>query len=176
MQDKMQDRVEDNRDIVELTELLKKCLLCEEDDDIEKFIQTLQAIKNRKNYKDIKYLITAFDDETDIVDVHFSILHAIEAYYGFVDKEIVEREFLEAIPSVYSYAKEWVKLMISRTLNSEEYLVASISVAKNCSSETKAMLTEILNEIKEGKEGKWFAEIELEDTTSIDLYLNSINN
>ncbi len=129
----------------------------EDEDDEEDFIEVddyleaLERVKSRKDYNDIKYLMALFNDRTNVPEVQWSLVHAVESYCGIFEKEIVMKAFLEAIPSVYPKAKDWVLMLVRRKLNSEKYADLFISVVNNCDDEIKVLLKEVAIRIKEDK-------------------------
>ena len=115
--------------IPEEVKILNENKLLRSNEEIEKFECAIDNILNNKDYMDIRYLCTGFDDSTENEEVTFGIVHAIESYDSIADTNLTLKEFIDAIPNVYSYAKEWIKIMNKRILNDDESLEEHIKVA-----------------------------------------------
>ena len=134
--------------IVDEVKKLQENKLLRTNGEIEKFEEAIDNILSFENYEHIKYLCTGFDDNTKDDEVMFSLVHAIESYDNIVESRLSLKEFLYAIPNVYSYAKGWVIIMNKRILNDDNSLKSYIDVAKNCDNSLKMILIELMNEIK----------------------------
>lgn len=128
--------------------ILNENRLLRTNEEIEKFECAIENILSNKNYKDIKYLCTGFDDNTEDDEVMFGLIHAIESYDHLADIKLTLKEFVDSIPNIHSHAKEWVKTMNKRILNDENSLDEYIKISENCSVESKLILIELMNEVK----------------------------
>ncbi len=117
--------------------------------EVDDYLEALERVKSRKDYNDIKYLMALFNDKIDVPDVQWSLVHAVESYAVIFEKEIVMKAFLEAIPSAYPKAKDWVLMLVRRHLNSDKYADLFISVVNNCDDEIKVLIKEVATRIKE---------------------------
>lgn len=134
--------------ILDEVKILNENKLLRTNEEIEKFECAIENILNNEDYKDIKYLCTGFDDNTEDDEVMFGLIHAIESYDRIADMKLTLKEFIHSIPSVHSYAKEWIKIMNKRILNDENSLKEYIEIAKNCDEKLKLILIELMNEVK----------------------------
>ncbi|WP_195974645.1 Imm30 family immunity protein [Clostridium butyricum] len=134
--------------ILDEVKILNENKLLRTNEEIEKFECAIENILSNEDYKDIKHLCTGFDDNTEDDEVMFGIIHAIESYDRMADMKLTLKEFIDSIPSVYSYAKEWIKIMNKRILNDENSLEEYIKIAENCDTELKLILIELMNEVK----------------------------
>ena len=134
--------------IVNEVKILNENKLLRTNEEIEKFECAIENILSNEDYKDIKYLCTGFDDNTEDDEVMFGLIHAIESYDRIADVKLTLKEFIYSIPSVYLYAKEWIKIMNKRILNDENSLQEYIKIVENCDVELKLILIELMNEVK----------------------------
>ena len=134
--------------ILDEVKILNENKLLRTNEEIEKFEEAIENILSNEDYNDIKYLCTGFDDNTEDDEVMFGLIHAIESYDRIADVKLTLKEFIESIPSVYSNAKEWIKIMNKRILNDESSLDEYIEIVKNCNEELKLILIELMNEVK----------------------------
>lgn len=134
--------------ILDEVRILNENKLLRTNEEIEKFECAIEKNLSNEDYKDIKYLCTGFDDNTEDDEVMLGLIHAIESYNRIVDMKLTLKEFINSIPSVYSYAKEWIKIMNKRILNDENSLNEYIEIVKNCDEELKLILIELINEVK----------------------------
>lgn len=128
--------------------ILKENRLLRNNEEIERFENALENILNNKNYKDIKYLCSAFDDNTENDEVMFELIHAIESYDSIFEIQDTMTEFVKFIPDVISHAREWTKILIKRILNDENSLQVYTEVFNSCDNNVKAILINLMNEIK----------------------------
>lgn len=134
--------------ILDEVRILNENKLLKTNEEIEKFQCAIENILSNEDYTDIKYLCTGFDDNTEDDEVMFGLIHAIESYDRIADMKLTLKEFIDSIPSVYPYAKEWIKIMNKRILNDENSLKEYIEIVKNCDGKLKFILIELMNEIK----------------------------
>lgn len=134
--------------ILDEVKILNENKLLRTNEEIEKFECAIENILSNEDYKDIKYLCTGFDDNTEDDEVMFSLIHAIESYDRIAEVTLTLKEFIYSIPNVYSYAKEWIKIMNKRILNDENSLQEYIKIAEKCDDELKSILIELMNEVK----------------------------
>ena len=134
--------------ILDEVKILNENKLLRTNEEIEKFECAIENILSNEDYNDIKHLCTGFDDNTEDDEVMFGLIHAIESYDRIADMKLTLKEFIDSIPRVYSYAKEWIKIMNKRILNDENSLEEYIKIAKNCDEELKLILIELMNEVK----------------------------
>lgn len=142
--------------ILNEVKILNENKLLRTNEEIEKFQCAIENILSNEDYKDIKYLCTGFDDNTKDDEVMFGIIHAIESYDRIADMKSTLKEFIDAIPSVYSYAKEWIKIMNKRILNDENSLKEYTKIAKTCDEGLKLILIELMNEVKKDNPERFF--------------------
>ena len=139
-----------NMDKESYIEALKENRKLRSYNEIEKFED---AIEKLLITKDVKCLYCGFDNDTEEEEVMFGLIHAVESYYSSMNKEEYFRIFIDESKKIYNEASEWVKLMNIRILNDLESLDIYIGVAKQCSSEVKSFLInvmkDVLNEDKE---------------------------
>lgn len=128
--------------------LLRENKLLRTNEEIANFENALENILSYNDYKDIEFLCTGFDDNTDDHEVMFSLIHAIDSYDKFVDIELNLKAFLNSVLVIYPYAKEWLIIMNVRILNNQETLEHYIKVVKTCDKELKNLLIQLINEIK----------------------------
>ena len=134
--------------ILDEVKILNENKLLRTNEEIEKFECAIENILSEEDYRDIKYLCTGFDDNTKNDEVMFGLIHAIESYDRIADAKLTLKEFIDAIPSVYTYANEWIKIMNKRILNDENSFKEYIEIAKTCDEELKLILIELMNEVK----------------------------
>lgn len=135
--------------------VLNENKLLRTNDEIEKFKCAINKILSNQDYKDIKYLCTGFEDNTENNEVMFEIVHAIESYNHIVDVKLYLTEFIYSIPEVYSYAKQWLKIMSIRILDDKSMLNEYIQVSKNCDNSLKVLLIELMEEAKKENPQKY---------------------
>lgn len=104
--------------IVELTELKNNRLLRDES-EVEKFEKSIENILDMKNVNHIEILCQGFDDLTEIDEVMFGLIHAIESYDKIVSSEVSLKLLANSIPKMLPHAKEWLKILHKRILNHE---------------------------------------------------------
>lgn len=141
--------------ILDEIKILKENKLLRNNEEIEKFECAIENILSNEDYKDIKYLCSGFDDNTEDDEVMFGLIHAIESYDRIFDMKLTLKEFIDAIPAVYSYAEEWIKIINKRILNDTESLNEYIEIAKTCDEELKSILIELMNEVKKDNPEKF---------------------
>lgn len=134
--------------ILDEVKTLNENKLLRTNEEIEKFECAIENILSNEDYKDIKHLCTGFADNTEDDEVMFGLIHAIESYDRRTDMKLTLKEFIDSIASVYSYAKEWIKIMNKRILNDENSLEEYIKIAENCDAELKLVLIQLMNEVK----------------------------
>ena len=113
-------------------------------DEIRKFEHAVKSIMSTDK---INCLYYGFDDETEDEEVMFGLIHAIESYYGKIDKEVYFSIFIDETQEIVNEAREWVKLMNIRILNDNESLEAYIVTAKKYKNMVKNLLEGIIKEI-----------------------------
>lgn len=123
--------------------VLKENRKLKNDNEIEIFED---AIEKLLETNDVKCLYCGFDNDTED-EVMFGLVHAVESYYSSMNKEEYFRIFIDESKKIYNEASEWVKLMNIRILNDLESLDIYIGVVKQCSSEVKSFLINIMNDV-----------------------------
>ncbi len=141
--------------ISDQVQILIENKLLRNNEEIEKFKCAIDKILSNEDYKDIKYLCTGFDDNTEDKEVMFKIVHAIESYDRIVSAKLCLNEFISSISDVYSYAKEWMKIMNIRILNDKNILNEYIQVSKDCDENIKSLLMDLMDEIKKDNPQKF---------------------
>ncbi len=124
--------------------VLKENRKLKNDNEIEIFED---AIEKLLETNDVKCLYCGFDNDTEEEEVMFGLVHAVESYYSSMNKEEYFRIFIDESKKIYNEASEWVKLMNIRILNDLESLDIYIGVVKQCSSEVKSFLINIMNDV-----------------------------
>ncbi len=156
-------------DILEQVKIMTENKFLRSNEEIEKFELSIENILNNEDQSDIKYLYTGFDDSTEDEEVMFGLIHTIESYAKVFGEDIALKEFLNAIPSVYPYAKGWIIIMQMRILNKikkTNSLESYIGIIQNCDKDLKNILVELMNEIRD-EDPKRFSQM-------VDIILNRI--
>lgn len=131
-------------DVLECVKMLKENRELRNDDEIEKFEDAIENILTTNKFE---YLYCGFDDATEDEEVMYGLVHAIESYYGIIQKEQYFSVFINETQKIVSEAKEWVKLMNMRILNDDESLEQYITTAKTCNDTVKKFLRDIMKEV-----------------------------
>lgn len=103
---------------VEITKLKNNRLLRDEN-EVEKFEQSIKSILEMKDVSHIEILCQGFDDLTDNDEVMFGLIHAIESYDNIVGSEASLKVLVNSIPEMLPHAREWLKILHKRILNHE---------------------------------------------------------
>ncbi|NYF25102.1 Imm30 family immunity protein [Sporosarcina sp. JAI121] len=103
---------------VELTELKNNRLLRDEN-EVEKFEQSIENILKMEDFNHIEILCQGFDDLTENDEVMFGLIHAIESYDNIVGSEASLKILANSIPKMLPHAQEWLKILHKRILNHE---------------------------------------------------------
>lgn len=148
-------------------ELLKSNSLLRSNDEIEKFEHAINSILDNEDYRNIKDLCLGLNDKTNNEEVMFGLVHSIESFFGHIDITEYFKEFLIGCFAVFENAKEWIKIMLMRIINSQEALDAFIEVSKGISESNKFLLKGLMVEIKEEDSERF--------SSKVDLYMSSIS-
>ena len=131
-------------EILEYVKILKENRKLRNNDEIEKFEDAIENILMTDKFE---YLYCGFDDATEDEEVMYGIVHAIESYYGIIEKEQYFSIFINETQKIVKEAKEWVKLMNIRILNDDESLEQYIMTAKKYNNTVKSFLEDIMKEV-----------------------------
>lgn len=131
-------------DILECVKILKENKKLSNNAEIEKFEDAIENILTTNKFE---YLYCGFEDATENEEVMYGLVHAIESYYGIIQKEQYFSVFINETQKIVSEAKEWVKLMNIRILNDDESLEQYIATAQKCNNTVKNFLQDIMKEV-----------------------------
>ncbi|BBK78779.1 Imm30 family immunity protein [Clostridium butyricum] len=131
-------------DILECVKILKENKKLSNNAEIEKFEDAIENILTTNKFE---YLYCGFEDATEDEEVMYGLVHAIESYYGIIQKEQYFSVFINETQKIVSEAKEWVKLMNIRILNDDESLEQYIATAQKCNNTVKNFLQDIMKEV-----------------------------
>ena len=134
-------------DMISARKILIENRLLRNSEEIELFENAIENILNEENYEDIKYLCEGFDDCTEDDEVMFGLVHAIESYDSAFDSSVTMKVFVNSIPDVIPYAKEWMKTMLKRILNDEHIRRVLNHTISDSDDKVKTTFIQLLNEI-----------------------------
>lgn len=144
-----------NANISAITEQLSSNRLLRDVNEVAKFEDALQALNEQEDINLIPNFCEGFDDETQHHGVTFGIVHAIESLYHDDTKDYCNKIFLLVIEKdiMLPHAKEWLEILIIRTLNDQGATESLITEVNSAEGHTKEILAEITDKlIKEDKD------------------------
>ncbi|USK35057.1 immunity 30 family protein [Bacillus sp. F19] len=133
---------------VELIELKNNRLLRDEN-EVEKFEQSIENILEMKDVNHIEILCQGFDDLTENDEIMFGLIHAIESYDNIVDSEVSLKILANSIPNMLPHAKEWLKILHKRILNHEPSLNIYKKIIPTLYKDVQDYIVSQLTSIKE---------------------------
>jgi hypothetical protein len=95
---------------------LRESRLMRTDAEVAQFIAALDELADRRRQTDLPGLHQAFDDQTKHGEVMWSLVHLIEDF----DCQAAAIALVAALPEMTPTARDWMKLLVIRTLNSDE--------------------------------------------------------
>lgn len=120
-----------------------------DDEEIVLFLEAVAELEMLADYRTIPILFVGFDDEAEDPEMMYEIIHTAEAYIRVIGEEIYLKMVLESLVPTCEHGREWIKLVIKRILNSRACFFAIQNILKICNKETRALLKELLIEIKD---------------------------
>lgn len=124
-------------------EKLKNSRFIRNDEEFKNFEQAIINLSSVNDCRVIKKLCEVFEDDTECEDVMFGLVHLIESFRG----ENAIKEFIEAVPSMLSHAKEWVNIIHYRILNNDFSRKEYINALKKVDIQTKQVIIKVLEDI-----------------------------
>ena len=94
---------------------LGEARLMRTDAEVAQFIAALDELAGRRQQADLPGLHQAFDDQTKHPEVMWSLVHLIEEF----DDQAGVNALMAALPKMIPTARDWMKLLVIRTLNSD---------------------------------------------------------
>jgi hypothetical protein len=93
----------------------------ETDEQIESFERALNLIFSRHDFNDFESLIKGFDDNTENVEVMYSLVHAVEYFAEQKGSKEYVKKILSCLKLMNPHALNWADIVILRILNNEDY-------------------------------------------------------
>jgi hypothetical protein len=145
---------------------LKNNRLLRDENEIEKFEQSINNILELKDPQHIELLCQGFDDLTENDEVMFGLIHAMESYDDIVNSQTSLNILAKSIPKMLPHAKKWLKILQKRILNHEPSLSIYKDIVKSLNKDIQNYIVSQLESIKK-KNPKQFEE-------SVNSILNSL--
>ena len=94
---------------------LRESRLMRTDEEVAIFIAALDELAERRRQTDLPALHKAFDDQTQHLEVMWTLVHLIEDF----DYQAGANALMSALPEMMPTAYDWMELLVIRTLNSD---------------------------------------------------------
>ncbi len=118
-----------------------------DDEQVASFKETIERITSLSDPKHITLLCLGFDDATEMHEVMFGLVHAIESYDAIAGPEVATTNFINALPLLLPHASDWAEILLSRILNDKESQALLRRLLKATSSNIQEVVSSILRNL-----------------------------